>query len=151
MLNQLANHLEGEFDNLFSLVANSMILHADETSWSIRSVWAFVTESARGLLEGVHEDASTLEAVLNAVEQITASQNAPSSNADDVSESKKNNSDSANPLPFRSCPPKAIQFRQNYVKKRKLLVIVPATLLPSSRGDRKGRLDQSHERVYSDS
>jgi hypothetical protein len=65
MLNQLARHLEREFDNLCSLVANSMILHADETSWSINSVWAFVTESARVLLHGVHKDASTLEVIVN--------------------------------------------------------------------------------------
>lgn len=65
MLNQLARHLEGEFDNLCSLAANSMILHADETSWSIRSVWAFITEKARVLLHGVHKDAETLEAVIN--------------------------------------------------------------------------------------
>lgn len=65
MLHQLAKHLEGEFDNLCSMVANSMILHADETSWSIHSVWAFITESARVLLHGVHKDASTLEAIVN--------------------------------------------------------------------------------------
>jgi len=37
MLNQLAKHLEGEFDNLCSLAANSMILHTDETGWSFNS------------------------------------------------------------------------------------------------------------------
>lgn len=37
MLNQLARHLESEFDNLCVLVANSMIIHADETSWSIHN------------------------------------------------------------------------------------------------------------------
>jgi hypothetical protein len=42
-----------------------MILHADETSWSIHSVWAFVSENARILLHGVHKDASTLEIVVN--------------------------------------------------------------------------------------
>ena len=65
MLNQLAKHLEGEFDNLCSLAANSMILHADETSWSIHSVWAFITETTRILLHGVHKDASTLEVIVN--------------------------------------------------------------------------------------
>lgn len=65
MLSQLARHLEGEFDHLCSLAASSMILHADETSWSIRSVWAFITEKARVLLHGVHKDAETLEAVIN--------------------------------------------------------------------------------------
>jgi transposase len=65
MLNQIARHLEGEFDHLCSLVANSMIVHADETGWSIHSVWAFVTEQARLLLHGVHKDAATLEKILN--------------------------------------------------------------------------------------
>ena len=65
MLGQLSRHLEGEFDNLCSLVANSMIVHADETSWSIHSVWAFVTEQARILLHGVHKDAATLEKILD--------------------------------------------------------------------------------------
>ena len=65
MLNQLARHLEGEFDHLCSLTANSMILHADETSWSIRSVWAFISEKARVLLHGVHKDAETLESIIN--------------------------------------------------------------------------------------
>ena len=65
MLRQLSKHLESEFDNLCSLVANSMIVHADETSWSIHSVWAFVTEQARVLLHRVHKDAATLEKLLN--------------------------------------------------------------------------------------
>ena len=65
MMRQLAKHLECEFDNLCSLVANSMIVHADETSWSIHSVWAFVTEQARVLLHGVHKDAATLEKILS--------------------------------------------------------------------------------------
>lgn len=41
MLNQLARHWESEFDNLFALVANSMVVHADETSWSIYGVMGF--------------------------------------------------------------------------------------------------------------
>ena len=65
MLNQLAKHLEGEFDTLCSLAANSMILHADETSWSIHSVWALLSEKARIVLHGVHKDGSTLETILD--------------------------------------------------------------------------------------
>jgi len=34
MPNHLAKHLEREFEILCSLAANSMILHADETSWN---------------------------------------------------------------------------------------------------------------------
>lgn len=65
MLNQLARHWESEFDNLCALVANSMIVHADETSWSIHSVWAFVSEQSRILLHGVHKDAATLQKILD--------------------------------------------------------------------------------------
>ena len=36
-----------EFDVLCTLLANSMVVHADETSWSINSVWAFLSEKAR--------------------------------------------------------------------------------------------------------
>jgi hypothetical protein len=42
-----------------------MIVHADETSWSIHSVWAFVSEQSRILLHGVHKDAATLEKILD--------------------------------------------------------------------------------------
>ncbi len=36
------------------------MVHADETSWSINSVWAFLSEKARLLLFGVHQDAAAL-------------------------------------------------------------------------------------------
>jgi transposase len=65
MLNQFAKHLDGEFDNLCSLVANSMILHADETSWSIHSVWALLTENARVILHGIHKDGLTLATIVD--------------------------------------------------------------------------------------
>jgi hypothetical protein len=42
-----------------------MVVHADETSWSINSVWAFLSEKARVLLFGVHKDADTLEKILD--------------------------------------------------------------------------------------
>jgi hypothetical protein len=47
------------------LLANSAVVHADETSWSINSVWAFLSEQVRVLLFGVHKDGATLEAVLD--------------------------------------------------------------------------------------
>jgi len=65
MLNQLSRHWEGEFDILCTLLANSAVVHADETSWSLNSVWAFLSEKVRVVLFGVHKDASTLEQLLN--------------------------------------------------------------------------------------
>jgi transposase len=65
LLHQLARHWEKEFATLCTLLANSAVVHADETSWSLNSVWAFVSERARLLLYGVHKDAQTLEAILD--------------------------------------------------------------------------------------
>jgi transposase len=65
MLGQLSRHWEREIDVLCELLANSMIVHADETSWSINSVWAFVSEKVRLLFFGVHKDEATLRAILN--------------------------------------------------------------------------------------
>lgn len=65
LLNQLSRHWEGEFEILCTLVANSLVVHADETSWSINSVWAFLSEKARLLFFGVHKDAATLAEVLD--------------------------------------------------------------------------------------
>jgi hypothetical protein len=42
-----------------------MVVHADETRWSINSVWAFLSEKARLLLFGVHKDAATLAELLD--------------------------------------------------------------------------------------
>jgi transposase len=65
VLRQLARHWEHEFDGLCTLLANSLVVHADETSWSIHSVWAFLSEKARVLFFGVHKDADTLQQVLD--------------------------------------------------------------------------------------
>ena len=62
LLNQLSRHWSGEFETLCTLLANSMVVHADETSWSLNSVWAFLSEKARILFFGVHKDAQTLNA-----------------------------------------------------------------------------------------
>jgi hypothetical protein len=48
------------------VLAHSAVVHADETSWSINSVWAFLSEKARVLLFGVHKDAETLKQILDA-------------------------------------------------------------------------------------
>jgi hypothetical protein len=65
LLSQLGRHWEGEFERLCTLLANSAVVHADETGWSIRSVWAFLSEQARVFLFGVHKDAATLAQVLD--------------------------------------------------------------------------------------
>lgn len=65
LLHQLSRHWAGEFERLCTLLANSAVVHTDETSWSIHSVWAFLSEQARVLLFGVHKDAETLQAILD--------------------------------------------------------------------------------------
>ncbi|MCH8914232.1 MAG: transposase, partial [Planctomycetes bacterium] len=65
LLNQLSRQWESEFDVLCTLLANSAVVHADETRWSINSVWAFVSEKVRVLFFGVHKDAATLKEILD--------------------------------------------------------------------------------------
>jgi hypothetical protein len=65
LLHQLARHWHQEFDVLCTLLANSLVVHTDETSWSINSVWAFLSEKARLLLFGVNKDAATLSWLLD--------------------------------------------------------------------------------------
>lgn len=65
LLRRLARHWEKEFDVLCVLLANSLVVHTDETSWSVNSVWAFLSEKARLLLFGVHKDADTLKLLLD--------------------------------------------------------------------------------------
>lgn len=65
LLQRLSRHWQHEFDVLCTLLANSLVVHTDETSWSINSVWAFLSEKARVLLFGVHKDAGTLKEILD--------------------------------------------------------------------------------------
>jgi transposase len=65
LLYQLSRDWEHEFGSLCTLLANSLVVHADETSWSPNSVWAFLSEKARVLLFGVHKDAETLKRILD--------------------------------------------------------------------------------------
>jgi transposase len=65
LLQQLARHWEHEFEVLCTLLANSLVVHADETRWSLNSVWAFLSEKARVLLFGVPKDAATLKQILD--------------------------------------------------------------------------------------
>src|SRR5271165_1986282 len=65
LLHRLARHWQKEFDVLCTLLAHSLVVHADETSWSLNSAWAFLSEKARLLFFGVHKDADTLEKILD--------------------------------------------------------------------------------------
>jgi transposase len=65
LLRQLARHWQHEFDVLCTLLANSLVVHSDETRWSIHSVWAFLSEKARLVFYGVHKDADTLAQILD--------------------------------------------------------------------------------------
>jgi transposase len=65
LLQQLARHWHNEFEVLCTLLANSLVVHADETSWSLNSVWTFLSEQARLLFFGVHKDADTLKRILD--------------------------------------------------------------------------------------
>lgn|SRR5271166_4822048 len=65
LLRQLSRHWSDEFEILCTLLANSLVVHADETSWSINSVWAFLSEKARLLFFGVPKDAATLAEILD--------------------------------------------------------------------------------------
>lgn len=65
LLNQLAKTWEQEFDSLCMLLANSAVVHTDETSWSINSVWAFLSDKLTVMFYGVHKDAETLAQILD--------------------------------------------------------------------------------------
>jgi transposase len=65
LLQRLSRHWQHEFDVLCTLLANSLVVHTDETGWSINSVWAFLSEKARVLFYGVHKDADTLRQILD--------------------------------------------------------------------------------------
>lgn len=64
LLNQLSREWETEFESLCMLLAVSAVVHADETSWSLNSVWAFLSEKARVFVFGCRKDANTLAQIL---------------------------------------------------------------------------------------
>ena len=70
MLNRLAKEWLPEFDALCQLLAVSAVVYADETSWSINSVWAFLSEHSRITVFGCRKNGETL-AVLLKKEQFT--------------------------------------------------------------------------------
>ena len=65
LLKQLARYWSEEFDVLCALLANALVVHTDETGWSLNSVWVFLSEKARVLFFGVHKDAETLKEILD--------------------------------------------------------------------------------------
>jgi transposase len=65
LLHRLSRHWEHQFEVLCTLLANSLVVQADETSWSINSVWAFLSEKSRLVLFGVNKDAETLKKILD--------------------------------------------------------------------------------------
>jgi transposase len=65
LLNQLARVWESEFDSLCTLLAHSAVVHTDETSWSINSVWAFLSDKLTVLFYGVHKDGGTLAQIID--------------------------------------------------------------------------------------
>ena len=64
MLNRLAKEWLPEFDALCQLLAVSAVVYADETSWSINSVWVFLSEKARLTIYGCRKDGETLAVLL---------------------------------------------------------------------------------------
>jgi hypothetical protein len=65
LMTRLARCWEEEFDLLCMLLANSLVVHTDETGWSIKSVWAFLSEKARVIFFCVPKDAETLKQILD--------------------------------------------------------------------------------------
>ena len=65
LLQQLARHWEEEFETLCTLLAHAAVVQADETGWSLNSVWAFLSENARLVFFGVNKNAETLKAILD--------------------------------------------------------------------------------------
>lgn len=64
LLNRLSREWHAEFDAICELLAISAVVHADETSWSINSVWALLSEQVRVLVFGCKKDAATLDILL---------------------------------------------------------------------------------------
>ena len=64
MLNRLAKEWLPEFDALCQLLAVSAVVYADETSWSINSVWSFLSEKSRITVFGCRKNSETLAVLL---------------------------------------------------------------------------------------
>jgi len=64
LLNQLSREWSDEFEALCQLLAVSAVVGADETGWSLNSVWALLSEKSRVFVFGCRKDAATLESLL---------------------------------------------------------------------------------------
>ena len=64
LLSRLAREWHVEFDRLCPGIAVSAVVPTDETSWSIGSVWTFLSEPSRLMIFGCRQDAATLEILL---------------------------------------------------------------------------------------
>lgn len=68
LLRQLANHWQGEFDLLCSLLVEAAIVYLDESGWKIGneacSLWAFASRLQRVFVFGCRKDSDTLEKIL---------------------------------------------------------------------------------------
>jgi transposase len=68
LLRQLAQHWEGEFDILCTLIAHAAVVFMDETGWKVGStgcsLWAFASQWQRLFLFGCHKDDATLDQIL---------------------------------------------------------------------------------------
>jgi transposase len=68
LLQQLAQHWQGEFDILCRLIAHAAVVYMDETGWKIGSagcsLWAFAAKLQRVFLFGCRKDDATLDQML---------------------------------------------------------------------------------------
>ena len=64
LLNRLAREWEPEFEAIAELIAHQAVVRADETGWSINSVWGFLSETLSVMLFGCRKDAATLAMIL---------------------------------------------------------------------------------------
>jgi hypothetical protein len=60
----LSREWHREFDQLCQFLAVSAVVRTDETSWSLNSVWTFLSEHSRLLIFGCHNDAAMLGTLL---------------------------------------------------------------------------------------
>ena len=65
LLNRLAREWEPEFEVIAELLAHQAVVRADETSWSINSVWGFLSNTLCVMVFGCRKDAFTLEQLLS--------------------------------------------------------------------------------------
>lgn len=65
LLSRLAREWHSEFDLLCDLLIASAVVRTDGTSWSLGSVWTFLSEQARLMVFGCRQDGATLKHLLS--------------------------------------------------------------------------------------